>query len=70
VLPDSSATFSGPLEPLNFSGGPILTNPESLSNIDPRSRWLDEDCDVGPRKAENSLDWMGEKVLEHAGFQG
>ena len=47
-----------------------MTNLEPLSNINPWSRQLDEDCDAGPREAENCLHWMGEKVLEHAGFQG
>ena len=70
ALPGPSAAFGGPLEPLDFSGGPILTNLEPLSNINPWSRQLDEDCDVGPREAEKCLHWMGEKVLEHSGFQG
>ena len=70
ALPGPSATFGGPPEPLDFSGGPILTNLEPLSNINPWSRPLDGDCDIGPREAENCLHWMGEKVLEHAGFQG
>ena len=70
ALPGPSASFGGPPEPLDFSGGPILTNLEPLSNINPWSRRLDEDCDAGPLEAENCLHWMGEKVLEHAGFQG
>jgi transcriptional activator SPT7 len=70
ALPGPSASFGGPPEPLDFSGGPILTNLEPLSNINPWSRRLDEDCDYGPREAENCLHWVGEKVLEHAGFQG
>jgi len=70
ALPGPSATFGGPPEPLDYSGGPILTNLEPLSNINPWSRRSDEDYDVGPQDAGNCLHWMGEKVLEHAGFQG
>lgn len=70
ALPGPSASFGGPPEPPDFSGGPILTNLEPLSNINPWSRRSEEDCDVGPQEAENCLHWMGEKVLEHAGFQG
>ena len=70
ALPGPSAAFSGPTEPPDFSGGPILTNLEPLININPWSRRLDGDCDIGPREADNCLHWMGEKVLEHAGFQG
>lgn len=70
ALPGPSAAFGGPAEPLDFSGGPILTNLDPLSNINPWSRRIDEDCDIGPQEAENCLHWMGEKVLEHAGFQG
>ena len=70
ALPGPSATFGGPTEPLDFSGGPILTNLEPLSNVNPWSRRLDDDCDIGPQEAENCLHWMGEKVLEHSGFQG
>ena len=70
ALPGTSAALSGPQEPLDFSGGPILTNLEPLSNINPWSRRLRGDCDLGPREAENCLHWVGEKVLEHAGFQG
>ena len=70
ALPGPSATFGGPPEPPDFSGGPILTNLEPLSNINPWSRRSEEDYDVGPQEAENCLHWMGEKVLEHSGFQG
>ena len=72
ALPGPSATtsFGGPPEPPDFSGGPILTNLEPLSNINPWSRRSEEYCDVDPGDAENCLHWMGEKVLEHAGFQG
>jgi len=70
ALPGPSAASGGPPEPLDFSGGPILTNLEPLSNINPWSQRLDGDCDIGPRQAENCLHWMGEKVLEHSGFQG
>jgi transcriptional activator SPT7 len=70
ALPGPSASFGGPPEPLDFSGGPILANLEPLSNTNPWSLRLEEDCDIGPREAENCLHWMGEKVLEHAGFQG
>lgn len=70
ALPGPSASFGGPPEPPDFSGGPILTNLEPLSNINPWSRRSEEDCDIGPHEAENCLHWMGEKVLEHAGFQG
>jgi len=48
VFPGPSVAFGGPPGPLNFSGGPILTNPESLSNINPSPRRLDEGCNVGP----------------------
>ena len=70
ALPGPSASFGGPPDPPDFSGGPILTNLEPLSNINPWSRRSEEDCDIGPQEAENCLHWMGEKVLEHAGFQG
>lgn len=70
ALPGTSASFGGPPEPLDFSGGPILTNLEPLSNINPWSRRPDEDCDFSPHEAEKCLHWAGEKVLEHAGFQG
>lgn len=69
ALPGTSAAFGGPPEPLDFSG-PILTNLEPLSNYNPWSQRLDEDDDFGPREAESCLHWAGEKVLEHAGFQG
>jgi transcriptional activator SPT7 len=70
ALPGTSAAFGGPPEPPDFSGGPILTNLEPLSNTNPWSRRLEGDCDFGPREAENCLHWVGEKVLEHTGFQG
>lgn len=70
ALPGTSAAFGGPPEPLDFSGGPILTNLEPLSNVNQWSQRLEKDCDFGPREAENCLHWVGEKVLEHAGFQG
>ena len=70
ALPGPSASFGGPPEPPDFSGGPILTNLEPLSNINPWSRQPEEDYDVGPQEAEKCLHWMGEKVLEHSGFQG
>ena len=70
ALPGTSAALGGPPEPLDFSGGPILTNLEPLSNTNPWSRQLEGDCDFGPREAEKCLHWAGEKVLEHAGFQG
>ena len=69
ALPGPSVS-GGPQEPLDFSGGPILTNLEPLSNINPWSRRSEEGCDIGPQEAESSLHWMGEKVLEHSGFQG
>lgn len=70
ALPGTSAAFGGPSEPPDFSRGPILTNLEPLNNINPWSRRLEGDCDFGPQDAENCLHWVGEKVLEHAGFQG
>ena len=70
ALPGPSASFAGPPEPLDFSGGPILTNLEPLSNFNPWSGQIDEGADIGPREAENCLHWVGEKLLEHAGFQG
>jgi hypothetical protein len=70
ALPGTSAAFGGPPDPIDFSGGPILTNLEPLSDINPWSQRLDEDCDFGPNEAENCLHWVGEKVLEHSGFQG
>lgn len=70
ALPGTSAAFGAPPEPLDFSGGPILTNLEPLSNINPWSQRLEGDRDFGPQEAENCLHWVGEKVLEHAGFQG
>ena len=69
ALPGPSA-FGGPPEPPDFSGGPILTNLEPLSNVNPWSRRSEEGYDVSPQEAENCLHWMGEKVLEHSGFQG
>jgi len=41
VLPGPSVAFGGPPGPLDFSRGPILTNLESLSNINLWSRQLD-----------------------------
>ena len=70
ALPGTSAAFGGPPEPPDFFRGPILTNLEPLNNINPWSQRLEGDCDFGPREAENCLHWVGEKVLEHAGFQG
>jgi hypothetical protein len=70
ALPGPSATLGGPLDTLDYSGAPILTDLEPLSNINPWSQRLDEDCDVGPQDAEKCLHWMGERVLEYAGFQG
>ncbi|KAF9783848.1 hypothetical protein BJ322DRAFT_1007972 [Thelephora terrestris] len=61
-------------EAANDEGGLALPGTsaafEPLSNINPWSRRLDEDRDFSPREAENCLHWVGEKVLEHAGFQG
>jgi len=55
---------------LVFRGGPILMNLEPSSDLNLWSLQLDKDCDVGPRGAEKCLDWIGEKVLEHSGFEG
>ena len=70
ALPGTSAALGGPPEPADYSRGPILTNLEPLSNMNPWSQQLEGDCHFGPGEAENCLHWVGEKVLEHAGFQG
>jgi transcriptional activator SPT7 len=69
ALPGPSATLGGPLD-LSIFRGSDFDKSGTTDNINPWSRRLDEDCDVGLLEAENCLHWMGEKVLEHAGFQG